>query len=65
MTATYEEAVDRLVDATTQLAAVAEQQGIAKAATAAALTAQITHAITTDPEVERQRERVRADFAAH
>lgn len=65
-TPTYGEAVDRLVDASSQLAAFAEQQqGAARAATAAELAAQITHAITVDPEVERTRERVRAECAAH
>jgi hypothetical protein len=63
---TYGEAVDRLVDASSQLAAFAEQeQGAARAATAAELAAQITHAITTDPETERTRERVRVECAAH
>lgn len=65
-TPAYSEAVDRLTEASAQLAAFAEQeQGAARATTAAALSAQITHAITVDPEVERTRERVRAECDAH
>ncbi|MFE9601985.1 hypothetical protein [Streptomyces hokutonensis] len=65
-TPTYSEAVERLAEASAQLAAFAEQeQGAARDATAAALSSQITHAITVNPETERVRERVRAQCAAH
>ena len=55
--------VDRLGEASAQLAAYAEQQGVSRAETAAALAAEVVHAATVDPEFEARRAQFHADAA--
>lgn len=59
------EAVDHLAQASAHLATIAEQHGVSRAQTAAALAQEVTYAATTDPAVEKARAELREDLAAH
>ncbi|MEY9839687.1 hypothetical protein [Streptacidiphilus sp. EB103A] len=55
---------DRIGEASAQLAAYAESQGVDRAETAAYLAAGVVHAATTDPAREKAKEQLHADTAA-
>lgn len=57
--------IDRLNDASSELAAEAERLGVSRAETAAALAAEVQHAATRDAELEAQRDLFRADLARY
>jgi hypothetical protein len=57
--------VDRITEASAQLAAHAERQGISRAETAVALAAQVAHAATANAEVEKAKEQLNEDLAEY
>lgn len=61
----FREFVDRLNEASAELAAEAERQGISRAEAAAALAAEVQHAATRDAELEAMRERHAADLVTY
>lgn len=61
--AAYADPLGRLAAASAELASLAQQHGVPREKTAEML-AEVTHAATVDPEVERQRAQLREDWAA-
>lgn len=61
-TTEFANVIERLVEASAQLADYAEQQGVSRAETAAALAAEVVHAVTVDPQLEARRDRFHADL---